>query len=262
MPFVGATKDPARPFEALRPAPPAAGVDADPSPRPAAAEGSRPELAAPLLSHWSEDDDGPAAPRSPGVPLSDGLRAPMEARLGADLSAVRVHTGAAASSAADGYDAEAFTVGSDIHFADAQCDLNGREGSELLAHELTHTVQAQKAGASHGGAAAHEVSHPDEPGEKEAEAVARHVVGGSGGPLPAISALPGAGGRVMCAGRRGGERRQTARPDGTDNPFKHMRPDPTDSTKVLVRDNQTGKTKRMAKPAGFDEWWAQNRGER
>ena len=52
-----------------------------------------------------------------------------------------------------------------------------------------------------------------------------------------------------------GERGKTAKPDGTDNPFKKMRPDPDDPSKVIYKDPHTGKPVQKAKPPGFDEWW-------
>lgn len=52
-----------------------------------------------------------------------------------------------------------------------------------------------------------------------------------------------------------GERGKTAKPDGTNDPFKKMRPDPDNPGKVLYRDPHTGKDVRKPKPPEFDEWW-------
>ncbi|NDV79991.1 RHS repeat-associated core domain-containing protein [Dysgonomonas sp. 511] len=64
-------------------------------------------------------------------------------------------------------------------------------------------------------------------------------------------------GRVSEMGSNGGgkgERGRTAKPEGTDNPFKKMTPDPNDSKKVKYKD-ANGKTKTKPKPEGFDDYW-------
>lgn len=108
----------------------------------------------------------------------------MEPRLGADLSNVRVHQGAESADAAEQMGARAFTVGNDVHFGAGEFAPGTKEGDKLLAHELTHVVQGQRGGAVQRKAAPsdagaeedHEhVSHPEEPAEKEADAVADHV---------------------------------------------------------------------------------------
>jgi YD repeat-containing protein len=61
-------------------------------------------------------------------------------------------------------------------------------------------------------------------------------------------------GAIVDAIRRGpGERRRTARPDGTPNPFKRMRPHPTDPRKVIFKDPDTGRDVVKPKPPGFPE---------
>jgi hypothetical protein len=139
----------------------------------------------------------PAIPSGGGAPLSAEIRQRMEPRLGADLSAARLHTGAASAEAATGLGARAFTVGTDVHFNASEFAPGTKEGDRLLAHELTHVVQASRSGvqrkaedpAAHGedalsdGAAA--VSDPTEPAEREADAVADaaadHLHGGDKG---------------------------------------------------------------------------------
>src|SRR5688572_16078310 len=51
-----------------------------------------------------------------GRPLDSSVRAQLEARLGTDLSHVRVHTGPAAAASADALSARAYTVGRDVVF--------------------------------------------------------------------------------------------------------------------------------------------------
>lgn len=78
---------------------------------------------------------------SGGKPLDGGARSAMEGALGADFSGVRLHTGPAAAELNDRIQAKAFTVGNDIFFRGAAPDVARPSGQELLAHELTHTIQ-------------------------------------------------------------------------------------------------------------------------
>ncbi len=76
-----------------------------------------------------------------GQPLPRRVRRDMEPRLGANFSAVRVHTGDASAQASRRLNAAAFTVGRDIHFGRNRFQPDSGPGRELLAHELVHTVQ-------------------------------------------------------------------------------------------------------------------------
>src|SRR5260370_11519040 len=79
---------------AMRPAPPVTQSSLPPDPR------------AELLTQAGSE---------PGSPLDENVRRPMEAKLGADLGTVRVHTGSASAAAAESSGARAYTIGSDIH---------------------------------------------------------------------------------------------------------------------------------------------------
>jgi Domain of unknown function (DUF4157) len=79
--------------------------------------------------------------RRGGTPLDGGVRGAMENAFGADFSQVRVHAGPASAELNDRVQAKAFTIGSDIFFRDGFPDGRTRPGQELLAHELTHTIQ-------------------------------------------------------------------------------------------------------------------------
>lgn len=79
--------------------------------------------------------------QSGGRPLTPGMRREFESNFDTDLSSVRIHEGAAASSAADAFGAQAFTIGSDIAFAPGKFAPSTRAGHHLLAHELAHVVQ-------------------------------------------------------------------------------------------------------------------------
>src|SRR5262249_11031983 len=86
----------------------------------------------------SEHDAGDAvdhAKSATGHPLPDHLRERFESSLGADLSAVRVHTGSASAEASSAVGARAYTVGRDVHFAEGQYRPDDPVGVRLLAHE-------------------------------------------------------------------------------------------------------------------------------
>jgi Domain of unknown function (DUF4157) len=79
--------------------------------------------------------------RGGGQALPGRLRSRMEQALGADLGAVRVHTGPRADQLNDALASRAFTVGGDVFLRRGAYRAGTRAGEELLAHELTHTVQ-------------------------------------------------------------------------------------------------------------------------
>ncbi len=81
-----------------------------------------------------------------GAPLHDGVRSSMEQGFGADFSGVRVHTGGEADALNRSLNARAFTTGNDIFFGKGQYNPGSSGGQELIAHELTHTVQQNAAG--------------------------------------------------------------------------------------------------------------------
>lgn len=80
-----------------------------------------------------------------GTPLPAALRSEYAARMGHDFSAVRVHTGARARHSASAMNADAYTVGSRIAFADGRYAPETAAGRDLIGHELAHVVQ-QSAG--------------------------------------------------------------------------------------------------------------------
>jgi hypothetical protein len=78
----------------------------------------------------------------PGQPIDPSERAVIEARLGMDLSAVRIHDNPAAATAAAQLDARAFSIGSDVAFAAGEYRPRTGEGRRLLAHELAHVAES------------------------------------------------------------------------------------------------------------------------
>jgi hypothetical protein len=95
-----------------------------------------------LLQAWRARDEG--------RPLPPDLRAVLERRLGADLSAVRVHIGPAADAAARAYAADAVANGSAVFFRAGAYRPDDPAGLHLIAHEVAHTVQ-QASGRTQNG---------------------------------------------------------------------------------------------------------------
>lgn len=85
---------------------------------------------------------------SSGHTLDAATRAFFEPRFGHDLSRVRVHTGGQAGESARAVHARAYTVGQDMVFAPGAYSPHTTEGKQLLAHELTHTVQQRQVQSS------------------------------------------------------------------------------------------------------------------
>ncbi len=124
--------------------------------------------------------------RSSGQPLDPGTRAFMEPRFGRDFSHVRVHTDGPAAASAHAVAALAYTVGQQIVFGSGRYAPTASAGRRLLAHELAHTVQEDRFGASISPRL--EVGAVDTAAEREADRVADHVV--SGRAVPSIQAPP------------------------------------------------------------------------
>ncbi len=76
-----------------------------------------------------------------GQAMPEGVRGKMESGFGADFSGVRVHTDQTSDSLNRSVGAKAFTQGSDIFFKSGAFQPESSDGQQLLAHELTHTIQ-------------------------------------------------------------------------------------------------------------------------
>ncbi len=107
----------------------------------------------------------------------------MESRFGHDFSGVRVHTDGRAANSARAVNALAYTVGRDIVFGAGQYAPHAHTGRELIAHELTHTVQQ--------GGKTYQPEHDlalEEPASLEHQAHASAAAVAVGKPAPAIQA--------------------------------------------------------------------------
>jgi hypothetical protein len=134
-----------------------------PEPHPATAVGGQTQedetqkqpVAAPPVRRASADPKGSFEPGSRfesrlkkggGSPLPSATRAFMEPRFGADFGGVRLHTGGESAALNREIDAQAFTHGKDIYLGEGKHDVESGAGKQLLAHELTHTIQQGEAG--------------------------------------------------------------------------------------------------------------------
>lgn len=106
--------------------------------------------------------------RGAGTPLPEAIQRHLEQGLNHDLSAVRIHDDAEADKMAKGVNALAFTTGTDIYFQSGKFNPNSQSGLELLAHEVTHTVQQSKGQVGKG-------VDPDAGLESEARAIGRKL---------------------------------------------------------------------------------------
>lgn len=84
-----------------------------------------------------------------GQSLDATTRREMESKMGADFSAVKIHTGSAAHDMNESLNATAFTQGQNVFFRAGKFNANSQAGQELLAHELTHTAQNQRKPSLH-----------------------------------------------------------------------------------------------------------------
>lgn len=82
-----------------------------------------------------------------GTSLGGSVRDRMERGFGADFGRVRIHTGGHAADLNRQVGARAFTAGHDIFFGSGEYRPETASGQQLLAHELTHTIQ--QGGGSH-----------------------------------------------------------------------------------------------------------------
>lgn len=98
--------------------------------------------------------------RGTGRPLPSSVRRFMEPRFGADFGAVRMHTGDQAAKLNRQLNAQAFTLGDQVFFGRDRFRPESHEGRELIAHELTHTIQQGAATQTRDDEAAHRSPDP------------------------------------------------------------------------------------------------------
>lgn len=114
--------------------------------------------------------------QSSGTPLDSSTRGFFERRFGHAFGNVRVHADAQAGESARAVNALAYTVGNDVVFAAGMYAPHTSAGRELLAHELTHTLQQDAGSGSWGQHDGLTLGDPGDAAEREAEAAARAVL--------------------------------------------------------------------------------------
>lgn len=156
---------------------PGSAAERPPVPRPARTSGM-PQARGLRPSRVPAQSAGPAPDvmdvmdvlrRSAGVPLAPGVRAEAETALGADLSAVRVHTDEQADRSAAALNAQAYTSGSHIAFRRGRFDPASQGGRHLLLHEAAHVLQQRQGLVPAARAARVTVSQPGDSLEREAD---------------------------------------------------------------------------------------------
>src|ERR1051326_1471321 len=93
---------------------------------------------------------------SGGKRLDSSVQSKMEAAYGASFENVRIHDDEVAQSKADDVSATAFTRDEHIFLGADAPSLQSSAGEKLLAHELAHVVQKQRAGFKQTGTLSHE----------------------------------------------------------------------------------------------------------
>ena len=76
-----------------------------------------------------------------GQPLPSNVRRFMEPRFKADFSKVKIHTDTNAANLNRQVNAKAFAIKNHVFFGKDQFKPDSDDGKELIAHELTHTIQ-------------------------------------------------------------------------------------------------------------------------
>lgn len=108
---------------------------------PAAVAGGRTQVGLEGGAVGADFEQGLQSARGSGSPIEASVRRSLEGAMGADLSAVRLHTGSQSAELNEQISAKAFTVGTDIFFREGVPDASTTSGQHLLAHEVAHTVQ-------------------------------------------------------------------------------------------------------------------------
>jgi hypothetical protein len=116
-----------------------------------------------------------------GQPLPSEVRRYMEPRFGTDFNTVRIHTDTEAAALSNQLKAKAFTYRNHIFFARGQYQPGSDEGKQLLAHELTHTLQQGQAIRRKAGLSTAEKREETTPAIQKAPAAAGNQTATSSG---------------------------------------------------------------------------------
>ncbi len=125
--------------------------------------------------------------RGGGYTIPPVGRYKIEQTLGRDFSGVRVHHDAQSNQLTRQLKAKAFTIGNDVFFRQGNFNPGGKNGQELLAHELTHVAQQSDGAVKRKAQAGLTLGPVGDKHEQEADAVAKKVV--SGDYKPAVNKM-------------------------------------------------------------------------
>ena len=139
-------------------------------------------LADSALRRPIEQDTGASPALSGGSEIPAGLRSELEPALGADFSAVRLHTDREHGLSALALGARAYSIGSDVVFAPGEYAPATPGGRALLAHELCHV--AQDGGTRPSAGEPIRIDPPDSAAEQQAELAGRAIGAAPPGEAP------------------------------------------------------------------------------
>lgn len=110
--------------------------------------------------------------RSPGQALDPATRAYFEPRFSHDFSQVRIHADTQAAESAAAVNALVYTVGRNVVFGAGRYSPHTQPGKQLMAHELTHTLQQRFTSRTQPLS----LSDPGDAGEVQAERISTRVL--------------------------------------------------------------------------------------
>jgi len=129
----------------------------------------------------------PSSNSRAGKPMESEMQAKMEQAFEADFTEVRIHDDANAQAKAKAVSARALTHGHNIYLGAKAPSLESDAGRHLLAHELAHVVQQERAGTVREGS----VSQQGDNFEQAADAAASRAVGSQTARVQSSGAPPG-----------------------------------------------------------------------
>lgn len=124
-----------------------------------------------------------AAPAASGNRLDHATQQRLEPRFGHSLAAIRIHADSAADHLSRNLNADAFTVGQDIFFAQGNYNPDSLPGQQIIAHEISHAVQQRGFGAWHNDLAKLNLSDRNSRFENEVHSATNAVLRGSAASL-------------------------------------------------------------------------------
>ena len=118
--------------------------------------------------------------RGSGQPLDASTLSHMEPLFGTAFRDVRVHSDAKAAASARAVSAQAYTAGQHVVFNEGRYAPHSAHGRQLLAHELTHTIQQRGVLQNMESLRVAESSGVDAAAESKAQAIEQRVASGTG----------------------------------------------------------------------------------